>query len=47
MTIWNKTILSPGQLLSYANIVHGKREPLTNCFRFTDGTVIPISRPRE
>ena len=45
MSIWNQSIFSPGQLLTYAIIVHGEGEPLTNCFDFIDGTVIPISRP--
>ena len=44
MSTWNQTILSPGQLLTYANTVHGKWAPLTNSFGFIDGTVITISR---
>ena len=44
MSTWNQTILSPEQLLTYANIVHGKGAPLTNCFGSVDGTFIPVSR---
>ena len=39
----NETILSPGQLLTHANTVHGNGV-LSGCFGFIDGTDIPISR---
>ena len=40
---WNETILSPGQLLTHANTVHGNGV-LSGCFGFIDGIDIPISR---
>ena len=44
---WNPDILQPAQLQEYANAVHAKRAALDNCFGFINGTVRPISRPRQ
>ena len=44
---WNDTILHPQALEQYAEAIHTKGAPLQNCFGFIDGTVRPISRPRD
>lgn len=44
---WNFDILSPPMLQEYADVIHAKGAPLNNCFGFIDGTVRPISRPRQ
>ena len=44
---WNPNILSPQNLQTYAEVIHAKGAPLTNCFGFVDGTVRPISRPGQ
>ena len=44
---WNQTILQPAQFQTYADAVSLKGAALNNCFGFIDGTVRPISRPRE
>ena len=43
---WNQPFLSPEVLQSYADAIHNKGAPLENCFRFVDGTVRQISRPK-
>ena len=45
LTSLNVPWLQPAQLQEYADVVHAKGEPLTNCFGFIDGTVRPICRP--
>ena len=47
LTQWNDTILHPQALEQYAEAIHDKGAPLQNCFGFIDGTVRPISRPRD
>ena len=42
---WSANVLNPYLLEVYANAIHRKGAPLTNCFGFVDGTVRPISRP--
>ena len=47
---WDQPFLSPQYitrvLKSCADAVHNKGAPLKNCFRFIDGTVRPIARPK-
>jgi len=43
----NRELLSPVNLSTYVGTVTARRAPLPNCFGFIDGTVRPISRPRE
>lgn len=45
VTEWNRNVLSPMGLQSYADAISRKGSPLDNCFGFIDGTVRPISRP--
>ena len=45
ITQWNRNILNPRALQSYADSISRKGAPLNNCFGFIDGTVRPISRP--
>lgn len=45
LTSWNQSFLSRENLQLYANSIHDKRAPLTNCFGFIDGTVRPICSP--
>ena len=45
LNCFNRTILSPRNLMRYAAAIHAKGAPLTNCWGFVDGTVRPISRP--
>ena len=33
--------------MNYARAIHNKGAPLINCFGFVDGTVCPISRPKD
>ena len=47
LTQWNDAILHPQALEQYAEAIHNKGAPLQNCFGFIDGTVRPISRPRD
>ena len=47
LTQWNDTILHPQALEQYAEAIHNKGAPLQNCFGFIDGTVRPISLPRD
>ena len=47
LTQWNDTILHPQALEQYAEAIHNKGAPLQNCFGFIDGTVRPISHPRD
>ena len=42
LTSLNVPWLQPAQLQEYADVVHAKGAPLTNCFGFIDGTVRPI-----
>ena len=44
ITQWNRNILKPRDLQSYADSITRKGAPLNNCFVFVDGTVRPISR---
>ena len=44
---WNPAILQPVKLEEYANATQIKGGALDNCFGFIDGTVRPISQPRE
>ena len=44
---WNFDILSPPILQEYADVIHAKGAPLSNCIGFIDGTVRPISRPGQ
>lgn len=37
--------LSPENLQNYADVIHAKGAPLSNCWGFIDGTVRPVSRP--
>ena len=45
VTDWNRNVLTPVALQTYAEAVSRKGAPLQNCFGFIDGTVRPISRP--
>ena len=45
ITQWNRNILNPRALQSYADSISRKGASLNNCFGFIDGTVRPISRP--
>lgn len=45
VTDWNRDVLAPAALQTYAEAVSRKGAPLDNCFGFIDGTVRPISRP--
>ena len=42
---WNKNILNPRALQSYANSISRRGAPLNNCFRLLDGTARTIFRP--
>ena len=44
---WNPDILSTQNPLEYADVIHDKGTPLSNCFGFIDGTVRPVSRPGQ
>lgn len=44
---WNPDLLSPQNLQEYADVIHAKGAPLSNCFGFIDGTVRPICRPDQ
>ena len=44
---WNHEVLSPVNLQTYVDALTARGAPLPNCFGFIDGTVRPISRPRE
>ena len=45
LTSMNQNWLSRQNLQRYADAIHQKSAPLTNCWGFIDGTVCPISRP--
>ena len=45
LTNFNHHLLSLQSLERYANAVHARGAPLSNCWGFVDGTVRPISRP--
>ena len=45
ITPWNRNILDPRALQSYADSILRKVALLNNCFGFVQGTVKPISRP--
>ena len=45
LTAFNRELLNPQSLQTYADAIHAKGGPLTNCWGFVDGTVRPISRP--
>lgn len=47
LTTWNQLFLAPAWLEQYARAIHEMRCPLANCLGFIDGTIRPISRPRE
>ena len=40
MSTWNQNFLLPDQLSTYANAVHFKEVPLSNCIGFIDDTII-------
>ena len=42
---FQRELLSPVNLLRYADAIYAKGAPLKNCWGFIDGTVRPISRP--
>ena len=44
---WNPTLLRPQKMQEYADAVHAKGAPLSNCFGFIDGTLRDISRPKS
>jgi len=37
--------MSQTELERYANVIHGSRAPVTNCWGFIDNKVMPICRP--
>ena len=43
----NQPWLSPANLEVFANTIHQKGAPLTNCWGFVDGTVKKIARPEK
>ena len=45
LTSFNQPFLSSENLQLYANCIHDKGAPQTDCFCFIDGTVRPICRP--
>ena len=45
LTSFDRELLSPANLQKYADAIHAKGAPLTNCWGFIDGTVRAISRP--
>lgn len=47
ITQWNRQILNPPLLQTYADAIAEQGATLVNCFGFIDGTVRPISRPVE
>ena len=46
LTIFEQEILSPQNLVKYANAIHESGAPIQNCWGFVDGTVRPICRPK-
>ena len=44
---WNNQLLNPASLQLYADAIGRKGAALEDCFGFVDGTVRPISRPKE
>ena len=47
ITQWNRQILNPPLLQTYADAIAEQGAPLDNCLGLIDGTVRPISRPVE
>ena len=47
ITQWNNQLLNPASLQLYADAIGRKGAALENCLGFVDGTVRPISRPKE
>ena len=45
LTTFMQPLLSPADLLSYAEVIHQAGAPLENCWGFVDETVRPICRP--
>ena len=45
LTTFMQPLLSPANLLSYAEVIHQADAPLEKCWGFVDGTVRPICRP--
>lgn len=45
ITQWNRNLLNPVALQTYADYISRKGSPLSNCSGFIDGTVRPIARP--
>ena len=43
---FEQEILSPQNLVKYANAIHESGAPIQNCWGFVDGTVRPICRPK-
>ena len=42
---FDQPCLSPENLQNYADVIHARGAPLSNCWGFIDGTVRPVSRP--
>ena len=47
ITHGNNQLLNPAALQAYADAIRGAGAPLEHCFGFIDGTVRPISKPKE
>jgi len=47
LTAWNRTLMNPPLLQTYADAIRRKGSALPNCFGFIHGTVRPICRPQE
>ena len=45
LTTYNHNLLSPANLMLYADAVHQSGAALNNCWGFIDGTVRPVCRP--
>ena len=45
LTTHNHNLLSPANLMLYADAVHQSGAALDNCWGFIDGTVRPVCRP--
>ena len=45
LTTYNHNLLSPANLMLYADAVHQSGAALDNCWGFIDGTVRPVCRP--
>lgn len=47
LTSFVQLLLSPANLLTYAQATHKAGAPLSNCWDFVEGTVRPICRPSQ